>query len=224
MNRNFDLVYNYVYKFCSKNKLECGRSYNPVRCEMDINVKGCGRSVRYPVSEYSITGVSYVRLVEIADNITDSIAEAFLDNKKKHDDRADAMRYSAMYKRQMQLMANSVYGRNPMVCSPVHYLNVRLPIIKNVIFNDPATIVFWSDGSKTVVKATDEAFDPEKGLAMAITKKIYGNQGNYYNQIKKWLPKEEPKEEIKAPTINLDAISGIGPKLEKALKDAFKGL
>ena len=27
--------------------------------------------------------------------------------------------------------------------------------IKNVIFNDPATIVFWSDGSKTVVKVQD---------------------------------------------------------------------
>lgn len=59
--------------------------------------------------------------------------------------------------------------------------------IKKVHFNDPATIVFWSDDTKTVVKATNEAFDKEKGLAMAITKKFFGNQGNYYNQIKKWL-------------------------------------
>lgn len=40
--------------------------------------------------------------------------------------------------------------------------------IKKVIFNDPATIVFWNDGSKTVVQARGEDFDPEKGLAMAI--------------------------------------------------------
>ena len=40
--------------------------------------------------------------------------------------------------------------------------------IKKVIFNDPATIVFWNDGTKTVVQARGEAFDPEKGLAMAI--------------------------------------------------------
>lgn len=60
--------------------------------------------------------------------------------------------------------------------------------IKDVIFNDPATIVFWTDGSKTVVKCKGkDAFDPEKGLAMAIVKKVFGNQGNYYNQIKKWL-------------------------------------
>lgn len=64
--------------------------------------------------------------------------------------------------------------------------------IKNVIFNDPATIVFWQDGTKTVVKCQDgDKFDPEKGLAMAIAKKVYGNQGNYCNQLKKWLPKEE---------------------------------
>ena len=63
--------------------------------------------------------------------------------------------------------------------------------IKNVIFNDPATIVFWNDGTKTVVKAENEPFDPEKGLAMAIAKKALGNKGNYYNKFKKWLPKEE---------------------------------
>lgn len=65
------------------------------------------------------------------------------------------------------------------------------PQIKKVIFNDPATIVFWSDGSKTVVKAQNgETYDQEKGLAMAITKKRFGNKGNYYNNIKKWLPKD----------------------------------
>ena len=65
--------------------------------------------------------------------------------------------------------------------------------IKNVIFNDPATIVFWNDGTKTVVKVQNEKFDPEKGLAMAIAKKYFGNHGNYYNEFKKWLPVEEAK-------------------------------
>ena len=63
-----------------------------------------------------------------------------------------------------------------------------IPEIKNVIFNDPATIVFWEDGTKTVVKCQPgDSFDPEKGLAMAITKKAYGNKGSYCNQLKKWL-------------------------------------
>lgn len=66
------------------------------------------------------------------------------------------------------------------------------PEIKNVIFNPPATIVFWDDGTKTVVKALNgEYFDPEKGLSMAIAKKYFGNKGHYFEEIKKWTEKYE---------------------------------
>lgn len=62
--------------------------------------------------------------------------------------------------------------------------------IKDVIFNEPDTVVFWGDGSKTVVKCQEgDVFDPEKGLAMAIVKKIYGNKSSYCNEIKKWTEK-----------------------------------
>ena len=64
--------------------------------------------------------------------------------------------------------------------------------IKKVIFNDPAAIVFWSDGTKTVVKCgNNDAFDLEKGLAMAISKKFFDNMGYYYDVFKKWLPKDD---------------------------------
>lgn len=69
--------------------------------------------------------------------------------------------------------------------------------IKNVIFNDPATIVFWNDGTKTVVKTQDgEKYDPEKGLAMVISKKMLGNKGSYYNTFDKWLKKYEADHEV----------------------------
>ena len=84
--------------------------------------------------------------------------------------------------------ANSCYG----ITKP------RPFAIKDVIFNDPATIVFWEDGTKTVVKAKDEAFDPEKGLAMAFSKKMFGNEGNYYNNFKQWLEPYYEKEEQEA--------------------------
>lgn len=59
--------------------------------------------------------------------------------------------------------------------------------ITKVIFNEPATIVFWGDGTKTVVKCSkDDEFDPEKGLAMAIAKKFFGNENGYSKNIKKW--------------------------------------
>lgn len=56
-------------------------------------------------------------------------------------------------------------------------LRVDIPgMIDRVIFNDPATIIIWIDGSKTVVKRSDDdIWDPEKGFCMAIIKKLYGH-------------------------------------------------
>ena len=67
--------------------------------------------------------------------------------------------------------------------------------INRVIFNDPVTIVIWNDGSKTVVKASNEPFDPEKGLAMAIAKKALGNKGNYYKVFKKYIKHDDVKND-----------------------------
>ena len=68
--------------------------------------------------------------------------------------------------------------------------------IKKVKFNPPATIVFWTDNTKTVVKCNGEDYDPEKGLAMCICKKMLGNRGNYYEVFKKWLPKEDDSDVV----------------------------
>ena len=57
--------------------------------------------------------------------------------------------------------------------------------VKEVIFHDPATIVYWEDGTKTVVKCQGEEFDKENGLLAAIAKKVYGNKGSFNNIIKK---------------------------------------
>lgn len=95
-------------------------------------------------------------------------------------------------------LLNTIYGNYRVSQEALDYIKEvddsmfkRIPDITKVIHNDPATIVFWSDGTKTVVKAENEAYDPEKGIAMAITKRVLGNKGNYYNTIRKWLPKEE---------------------------------
>ena len=64
--------------------------------------------------------------------------------------------------------------------------------IKKVIFNAPATIVFWSDGTKTVVKCQNkDVYSKEHGLAMCIVKKVYNNKGNYNDVFKKWIEEEE---------------------------------
>ncbi len=71
--------------------------------------------------------------------------------------------------------------------------NMKTSEIKNVIFNEKATVVYWADGTKTVVHVFEgEKNDPEKGLAIAIVKKAFGNKGNYYDIFKQWLPKTDP--------------------------------
>lgn len=77
--------------------------------------------------------------------------------------------------------------------------------IKNVKFNPPATIVLWTDNTKTVVKCNGEDYDPEKGLAMCICKKVLGNKGNYYNVFKKWAPKEDEAEQNRPLKLMLGA-------------------
>lgn len=64
--------------------------------------------------------------------------------------------------------------------------------IEKVIFNDPATIVIFKDGTKIVVKTTDgDEFQPEIGFAMAMMKAVFGSRGSYKKWIKQWLPQGE---------------------------------
>jgi len=89
----------------------------------------------------------------------------------------------------------SVYKITPGEVRPVTSL------IERVLFYNPATIVYWKDGTKTVVKTQDgEVFDKEKGLAMAIAKKVLGNEGNYYETFKKYT-----SEDIEKDTQNEDS-------------------
>lgn len=87
---------------------------------------------------------------------------------------------------------SAVYNYNRTVI-PLNTIKEKLNIafgchIEKVIFNPKATIVFWSDHTKTIVKLDkNDERDDEKGLAMAISKKFLGNKGNYYNEFRKWL-------------------------------------
>ena len=69
--------------------------------------------------------------------------------------------------------------------------------IENVYFNDPVTVVMWNDGTKTIVRCSENDFyDPETGLAMAIVKKAYGNDNKFHKIFKKWLPDESYAETV----------------------------
>lgn len=124
------------------------------------------------------------------DNFTDSVRIHFWDIYSKGHDYAIDMREATTYT--YTACALEVIFEDMDKKLIITHWTGHLPTIKDVIYNGPATIVFWVDGSKTVVKCQeDDDYDPEKGLAMAIAKKALGNKGNYCNIFKKWLPEEE---------------------------------
>lgn len=72
--------------------------------------------------------------------------------------------------------------------------------IEKVIFSGKATIVFWSNGEKSVVKCQKgDTYSQEEGLAMAICKMMYGNDNTFNDVInaamkKAIVVKDEPKK------------------------------
>ncbi len=59
--------------------------------------------------------------------------------------------------------------------------------IKKIIFSGPCTIILWYDGTKTIVRCgPDDKFDPEKGIAMCILKKMFGSS----HQMSKWMKEQ----------------------------------
>ena len=97
----------------------------------------------------------------------------FLDDRKRHTPKS---------RNELKKILNSIYGTS----------SVNNMGIKDVIFKNPATIVLWNDGTKTVVKCQEgDTYSKEHGLAMAICKKVCGNNGAYNNVFKKWIPESK---------------------------------
>ena len=66
--------------------------------------------------------------------------------------------------------------------------NASLPKVKKVIYNDPATIIFWTDGTKTVVKCQEgDIYSKEIGFKTAYLKKMLGNDNTFNKEINKWV-------------------------------------
>ena len=63
----------------------------------------------------------------------------------------------------------------------------RIDLIDYVTFNGPATIIFFKDGTKTVLKCHDEdTYSIPTGFALALLKKILGGAA-YHKLCEEWL-------------------------------------
>jgi hypothetical protein len=101
-------------------------------------------------------------------------------------------------------LTKSISGRTPY--EPKSKVNPMA--IDRVIFNNPATIVIWADGTKTVVKCQEgDVYSKETGLALCIAKKALGNKGNFNGIFHKWIPEEAVESEVSEPQVKDGEIS-----------------
>ena len=90
--------------------------------------------------------------------------------------------------------------------------------ISNIIFSGPCTIVMWADGTKTIVRCGEnDVFDPEKGIAMALMRKVYGPRHHYMKElgpfIEEYYEKQRTKEEL------IRAVGGTGLNFKDAVNN-----
>ena len=83
------------------------------------------------------------------------------------------------------------YGYHKIVAVTAEQTEEQLSI-KDVFFveKNGTTVISWSDGTKTKVTAHNEAFDKEKGIAMAVMKKVFGNVGRYNDIFRKFITED----------------------------------
>ena len=135
----------------------------------------------------SLSGISSDKVSVLFNNMIDKIIK--IKNRKELDDELEDS--NSMLTMEFSVMDTDMNDNRTVV--PSNTIKEKLNIafgchIEKVIFNPKATIVFWSDRTKTIVKLDkDDERDDEKGLAMAISKKFLGNKSNYYNEFRKWL-------------------------------------
>lgn len=170
------------------------------RCEIMVEDTFPSHDIKFTISIPEINA----RMVQVYPNdlllniredfVADSLFAKFYSGIRKEKDKMPIKGMKADY-----MYIDDVFGLfsegqiklAPAIGAELVSINRCVPKIKDVIFNNPATIVIWEDGEKTVVKCQEgDIYDHEKGLAMAITKRALGNKGNYCEELKKWLPED----------------------------------
>lgn len=95
-----------------------------------------------------------------------------------------------------------------------HPTPLPMPTPINVIFNGPATIVYWNDDTKTVVKCQPgDTFSAETGLTTAMLKKYMGNDNTFNRIINYWL-KRTGHYNPALPAPEIPALPDAAPPME----------
>lgn len=86
---------------------------------------------------------------------------------------------NAFYNPRTHSLAISLRPTLPQVSAV--YDNHNFPMFERIIFHEPATIVYWADGTKTVVKCQEgKTFDRDAGIALCYMKKVIGDDVKFH--------------------------------------------
>lgn len=99
--------------------------------------------------------------------------------------------------------------------------------VNKIIVNGDATIVFWADGDKTIVKkSADDEFDLHHAFCAALAKKIYGHNSTVKKMIER-KTKIQSLKHVRAPKAKpetVEKVSDIVRGLQEIFGDAFKSV
>ena len=131
---------------------------------------------------------------------------ATIGNNIRYEKLSDEIRYIKLndgtnipieYFESEQMLLNYLLNKSVRKAQIEQMLKINCSIkIQQVIFSGPATIVFWRDGSKTVVKCTEgDKMDYEVGIAMCTLKKLLGETYVRYKKDVKHIVELKKKHE-----------------------------
>lgn len=93
--------------------------------------------------------------------------------------------YSKMYKNMLDWGVNKVEHKTP----------DKKYEVDHIIYNHPATIVFWKDGTKTVVKCSEnDPYIRYNAFCAALAKKIYGNNSQVNKIVASGIDQGRPQK------------------------------
>lgn len=104
--------------------------------------------------------------------------------------------------------------------------NPKPSLVEKVIVNGPKTIVFWNDGTKTIVSCREgEEFDIYTGFCAALAKKMFGSTSRVKAILEDKLIIQEKKEKKKpdAPTENDPITQALDQCIEELRKAIERG-
>lgn len=93
--------------------------------------------------------------------------------------------------------------------------NYRFPVIEKVIVNGPATIVYFNDNDRVVVKKMDDdKYDLFSAVAQAYCKKVLGSTSAFHREVLNKLVVQEPKKKN----------TSVSPEIAKQIDDGIKSI